>query len=117
MTIRVTSAIIVSALIVVGLVFATASTVARDRAKHAEMLWLAYEDDNSKQAQALEAMVMHLGFGGMLHHFKKYVLRGDAPRIQRITNAIGASSVAVALYGSTPLWRRVTVPPLQGFRR
>ena len=51
MTIRVTSAIIVSALIVVGLVFATASTVARDRAKHAEMLWLAYEDDNSKQAR------------------------------------------------------------------
>ena len=100
MTIRVTSAIIVSALIVVGLVFATASTVARDRAKHAEMLWLAYEDDNSKQAQALEAMVTHLGFGGMIHHFKNYVLRGDAPRVERIEASIEAALSAIDRYGA-----------------
>ena len=100
MTMRVTSAIIVSALIVVGLVFATASTVARDRAKHAEMLWLAYEDDNSKQAQALEAMVTHLGFGGMIHHFKNYVLRGDAPRVERIEASIEAALSAIDHYGT-----------------
>ncbi len=100
MTMRVTSAIIVSALIVVGLVFATASTVARDRAKHAEMLWLAYEDDNSKQAQALEAMVTHLGFGGMIHHFKNYVLRGDAPRVERIEALIEAALSAIDRYGA-----------------
>ena len=39
-----------------------------------------------------------LGFGGMIHHFKNYVLRQDQPRIARIEASIAEARAAVAEY-------------------
>ena len=52
----------------------------------------------SLQARLEEA----LGFGGLIHHFKNYVLRGDAPRIARIDAAVSAVRDASARYRQLP---------------
>lgn len=39
-----------------------------------------------------------LGFNGMIHHFKNYVIRHDAPRIIKITKAMDAARSALASY-------------------
>ncbi|WP_457646229.1 methyl-accepting chemotaxis protein [Profundibacter sp.] len=39
-----------------------------------------------------------LGFNGMIHQFKNYVLRHDAPRIERVKTAISDARTALAAY-------------------
>lgn len=39
-----------------------------------------------------------LGFNGMIHHFKNYVIRHDAPRVAKITKAMDAAKSALASY-------------------
>eukprot|EP00752_Nemacystus_decipiens_P018906 g16962.t1 len=63
---------------------------------------MSYQGDTAVQAQALESLISSLGYGGVIHHFKNYVLRGDEPRIQRIQFALGAAKQAIAQYSSMP---------------
>ena len=39
-----------------------------------------------------------LGFNGMIHQFKNYVLRHDAPRVERVKTAISDARTALAAY-------------------
>ncbi len=44
-----------------------------------------------------------LGFGGMIHQFKNYVLRQDEPRIEKVRKAIAEIETTVDKYRSLPL--------------
>ena len=44
-----------------------------------------------------------LGYGGMIHHFKNYVLRKDTPRVAKIEAAITASHDAIQGYRGFPI--------------
>lgn len=102
MKIRTISFIIIGALLAVGLVFAVSANMTRERTMTAQSVWLSYQGDTAVQAQALESLISSLGYGGLIHHFKNYVLRGDEPRIQRIQYALGAATYAIAQYTATP---------------
>lgn len=39
-----------------------------------------------------------LGFNGMIHHFKNYIIRHDAPRVEKIISAMDAAKSAIASY-------------------
>lgn len=103
MKIRTISFIIIGALLAVGLVFAVSANMTRERTMTAQNVWLSYQGDTAVQAQALESLISSLGYGGLIHHFKNYVLRGDEPRIQRIQYALGAATYAIAQYTATPI--------------
>lgn len=102
MKIRTISFFIIGALLAVGLIFAVSANMTRERTMTAQSVWLSYQGDTATQAQALESLISSLGYGGVIHHFKNYVLRGDAPRIQRIQYALGAAKYAISQYTSTP---------------
>ena len=102
MNIRSTSLIIIGALVAVGTVFAASANMTRERVEGAQQVWLSYRGDTTVQAQALESLISSLGFGGVIHHFKNYVLRGDEPRIQRIRYALGTAKYALSQYEATP---------------
>lgn len=90
--------IIVSALLLSGVVFISSSVVIRSNVSEADQFWRSYQDDSSAKARALEALVTNLGFGGMIHQFKNYVLRQDTPRVKKIITAAGGALAALKQY-------------------
>ena len=66
----------------------------------AQNIWAKYKADTSPKARALNAIVEHIGYGGMIHQFKNYVLRQDTPRIDKVHKAMDRISAAITKYHS-----------------
>lgn len=49
-----------------------------------ERSWEDYKYSNAPRAKALESVVGTLGYGGMIHQFKNYVIRQDPGRIEKV---------------------------------
>ena len=90
--------IMIAALAISGAVFVVSSIVIRTNVSNANLIWQQYLDESSPKARAIDALVTNLGFGGMIHQFKNYVLRQDEPRIRKILNAAGGSLAALDQY-------------------
>lgn len=58
-----------------------------------ETSWNEYKYSNSPRAKALASVVGTLGYGGMIHQFKNYVIRQDIGRVEKIRQR-----AAVALF-------------------
>ncbi len=94
-----TLAIIIGlAIAISGLTFAGSSAVIQSNIAQAGSLWRVYQDDSSPKARAMGALVSHLGYGGMIHQFKNYVLRQDQPRVRKVLNAAGGAMAALQQY-------------------
>lgn len=50
-----------------------------------------YETSSDPKALTLRFVIGHMGYGGMIHEFKNYVLRGGSDRKDRLNRAVGAS--------------------------
>ncbi|MQQ09302.1 hypothetical protein GFB49_12615 [Epibacterium sp. SM1979] len=57
--------------------------------------WDAYQKANAPRVQLVNSVASSMGYNGMIHHFKNYVLRQDDPRIQKVQSAAGASLQAL----------------------
>ncbi|MGO1118681.1 methyl-accepting chemotaxis protein [Rhodovibrionaceae bacterium A322] len=64
----------------------------------AEEAWTTLESDRNGRAQALSTLRAELGYGGMIHQFKNFVLRGEVKRIPKITARAEAAKTAIASY-------------------
>ncbi len=98
LSIRKLSTIIVTALVLAGSVLITSSVVIYTDIDRTGSHWSHYQDISSPKARAVEALVSNLGFGGMIHQFKNYVLRHDEPRIKKIIKAAGGALAALDAY-------------------
>ncbi len=90
-------------LVLGGVMLVAGSILIKVRIDDASGIWAAYQDDTDPKAQALEKAVAQLGYGGMIHNFKNYLLRKDEPRLERIERAIGATGAALEAYRNSPL--------------
>ncbi len=75
----------------------------RDNTNQIEQRWNNFADQNSKRSAGLEFLVTELGYGGMIHQFKNYVIRRDENRISHIRSAIGGADMALRIYGNAAL--------------
>jgi methyl-accepting chemotaxis protein len=96
--IKALATIIVVSLVLSGGAFISSSLVIHSNVIDANLSWRSYQDESSPKARALGSLVTSLGFGGMIHQFKNYVLRQDKPRIKKIINAAGGALVALKQY-------------------
>lgn len=60
-----------------------------------------FEENSDPSAIALRSVTGHLGYGGMIHEFKNYVLRGGKDRKIRLNQAIGATVSSLELLGES----------------
>lgn len=60
--------------------------------------WQAYTEQSSPKAEALRVLVGKLGYGGMIHSFKNYVLRNDLSYKYQLTHDATDASNALRLY-------------------
>ena len=56
------------------------------------------EDDTSVKREALHQLRSALGFGGMIHDFKNFVLRFDTERIAAFETNVAAARNALSAY-------------------
>ena len=98
--IRTLAMIFLAILGMAGVFFIGASFIIRLYITDADQYWRSYQDDSSSKARAMESLVSELGYGGMIHQFKNYVLRKDEPRLKKVIDRAGGALAALRQYES-----------------
>ena len=62
--------------------------------------WDSFQRERSEKGQAVNAMLAYLGYGGMIHQFKNYVLRKDEPRIAKVRQKVGGVLAEIDNYAA-----------------
>ncbi|MCI5224442.1 MAG: hypothetical protein D3924_17690 [Candidatus Electrothrix sp. AR4] len=65
-----------------------------------EQNWLDYQADRSEKARLESVLSTSIGYGGMVHEFKNYVLRHDEKHMDAVQAHIGAARVIIKQYFS-----------------
>ncbi len=86
-TIRTYGIIFLVAVVVVGVLLVSGTLVTRGLADRSAISWEEYQDNNSERALALDTLVSALGYGGIIHQFKNYILRHDPAQANEVRAA------------------------------
>lgn len=103
--VRTLAVVVIVFAIATGAVFVGTSLVIDHDVTQSEQAWAAFKAQNEPKAKALSEIKRHIGYGGMIHQFKNYVLRHDEKRIGKVQSANGAVLSAIDYYaasGPTP---------------
>ncbi len=68
------------------------------RTARAEASWHDIRQHVSAKQEALDRLSNALGYGGMIHQFKNYLLRGEAHRLQKMRAALSRAREAITQY-------------------
>ena len=71
--------------------------------------WFIYQSDRSEKARLESVLRASIGYGGMIHEFKNYVLRHEEFRMERVHADIGAARAVIGQYRSLGLSQAETV--------
>lgn len=99
--IRTLAVMVIGLVLASGTVFVGSSVLTSIKISDARQVWTKYRADTAPKALALTSIVEHVGYGGMIHHFKNYVLRKDTPRIAKFRISAGAAMAALGQYANT----------------
>lgn len=70
-----------------------------------ESSWKEYQVNRSEKARLESVLRASIGYGGMIHEFKNFILRQDASRIDLVQEHSGGAKAVIAQYsslGTTP---------------
>ncbi len=85
-------AMVVTAVFTAGSLLIAAATIFMSRQLAAlDTDFSVYEEDSDPNSLALRAVKGNLGYGGMIHEFKNFVLRGGDQRKARLDQSVGAA--------------------------
>ena len=98
MRIKTLGATLIGASIGLAVVVAAVSHAQRGATDQLNAAWGEFEEAGDEKATVLNELRRQLGFGGMIHQFKNYVIRGDAPRAERVQSAIGGALANLEIY-------------------
>ena len=88
MSIRRMSIAVIILLLISGCAISGIALVERQRVYDLHEIWLLDREANSQRARLLREIREVIGYGGMIHQFKNYVLRQDERRVAVVENAI-----------------------------
>ncbi len=103
MRIRTISALVAALLLVVGAVVVATSLVTLNELDRISRTWERYENDAATKTAILNDLHGALGFGGMIHQFKNFVLRKDRLRLVDIQSNLLRIVVALTAYRTLDL--------------
>jgi PAS domain S-box-containing protein len=95
--------VFVFAMLATGGLFAASSLITIDSISTIKKTWDSFEESRSEKAAALSALRKEIGYGGMIHQFKNFVLRHDVDRIGIVNAKLGGAASAIARYRALDL--------------
>lgn len=90
-------------LFLLGVVVISISLISLSRTDKVQIIWQEFEDNRNDKLRALVALRSELGYDGMIHRFKNYILRQRKSDADAIISSIGGAKAALKRYRSLQL--------------
>ena len=87
-------------LAVTGALIVAAEFFTLSNVRDIESKWIAFQAGRSEKLRAVNTLRRELGYGGMIHSFKNYVLRKDAGLKRIVDTNLGGARAIIAQYRS-----------------
>lgn len=100
LTLKQTSGIFVALLLLTGVALEIGIRVAHVYIEEIQKTWAAFETERSEKARLETFLLASLGYGGMIHNFKNFVLRNDSKYSDQAKEGLGAARAIVAQYSA-----------------
>ena len=81
-----------------GVALVAVSVLVLDDARNVQKVWQRFDDTRSEKARTLNALKRELGYGGLIHHFKDYILRAEPDLVRIVEQKIGGAKAAIDRY-------------------
>jgi diguanylate cyclase (GGDEF)-like protein/PAS domain S-box-containing protein len=90
--------IFLAAVIAGGASLVVIDLVIDNNVKRVETEWETFQRDRSEKARLASVLRAAIGYGGMIHEFKNFVLRHDKARMDRVREHLGAATSVIEQY-------------------
>lgn len=91
-------AAVIGLLVVCGVVLEFEAQFSRNQRVEISQKWLNFESQRSEKARLYTSLLANIGYGGMIHNFKNYVLRKNPAYSEAARNDLGAVRAIIAQY-------------------
>ncbi|MEQ8398863.1 response regulator [Thalassobaculum sp.] len=99
-SLRALTAGLIALIAVNAIVVISGAKLIADLVANSQEEWQGYRDASSRRAIALVDLGNHLGYGGVVHNLKNYVLRGEASNLADLSESAGSVRAAIERYRS-----------------
>ena len=83
-----------------GALIVSAEYITLNNVRGIEAKWMTFQAGRSEKVRAVNALRRELGYGGIIHSFKNYVLRKDAGLKRIADTKLGGARAIIAQYRS-----------------
>ncbi len=90
--------LLVALLVLSGGVLVGLTVKASNNAEVVSKAWVVFQAGRSQKTKLISLLKDELGYGGMVHQFKNFILRMDTPRIKNVKARIGSAKGLLAQY-------------------
>ena len=90
--------IIIGGILFAGGLIVSTATGLLNSSERADKNWRTYQEINSQQSTSLALIVKEMGYGGMIHQFKNYIIRKEPEYYNRVKSAAGGTVAALNNY-------------------
>ncbi len=105
-TIRLLGISVIAATLVTGVIYVASAYMIRAEIQDSRSIWNNYQRISANRAQSLSSIVNNMGYGGMIYHYKAYIINGEEHWAQNSTLAAGAALAAIDQYKASPITAR-----------
>lgn len=93
----------VAAIIAGGSIVIAAAVFSLYKADDIQLIWLDFNQSRSEKNRVLSALREQIGFGGMIHNYKNYILRNDQLHKEKVLFSLGGAKATLSRYKTLPL--------------
>jgi len=94
---------VVTGILCFGVLTSVINLINLSSANEVRAIWFEFEDNRNEKMEALVTLRSELGYLGMIHHFKNYILRQRKQDADQIVATIGGAKLALKKYKSMHL--------------
>ena len=98
LSLRKLSFIILIALSAIAFIHGFSSIRVTQQVNEIQKSWSAFRSQNNEKARLVNSLYQVLGYGGMIHNFKNYILRKDFEHFLKVERSMGAAQGIVKQY-------------------
>lgn len=98
LSLRKTSVILFIALLATAALFGLGTMHFLKKVEEINLAWLSFKSQHAEKARLETSLRATLGYGGMIHDFKNYILRKDFDRLVQLQKSLGAAQTIVSQY-------------------
>lgn len=98
LSLRTLSTFLLIGLILIAGAFASGTYQLNMKVEQINSAWLSFKSQHAEKARLETSLRASLGYGGMIHDFKNYILRKDFTSLSRLQKSLGAAKTIAMQY-------------------